>query len=528
MKLKNLPIGQSSFENIIKNNQLYVDKTEKIYQLITSTQFNFLSRPRRFGKSLLMSTLKNIFLGNKDLFKNLWIYNSDWEWKKHPVILIDFNEIVLDTPESLTKSLKRIFIQTADNNDLNLENVTLKEIFKQLIISLSEKYNEQVAILVDEYDKPIISHIGEDDDRLKIAKENREILKSLFGTLKGESVIRNIRFLLLTGVSKFSRAGVFSDLNNLKDLSMDSRYSDLLGITDDEIEKYFDDYLKVCAEEYGINKEALHDKLRDYYNGYRFAKKNIKVYNPYSLISFFDQKDFKNYWFESGTPTFLIKLIKNKNFYLPQAENLVVKENIFSTYELERLNPSALLFQTGYLTIKDYDFETNEYVLSYPNKEVKYSFLEILYRSYADDNGDSLYLKIGRCLRAGDVEGFIEVAKTIFAGISYSVGSKINEANFHTLFYLMINAGGTPADMELLTCEGRIDMVVEMKDKIYIVEFKCNLSAEQAIEQIKEKNYAHRFLSKGKEIILLGINFDMKKRNIAEWKVEYLLKNHLS
>ena len=523
MKLKRLPIGQSSFENIINENNLYVDKTAKIYELITSTKFNFLSRPRRFGKSLLVSTLKNIFLGNQELFKDLWIYKSDWKWEKYPIILIDFNNILLETSSKLKQGLCRELEKLGKEYNIESKETEYKYKFEELIIKLAQKYKKPVAILVDEYDKPIITHLGEGEERLQIAKENREILKSLFGTLKGESVIKNIKFLLLTGVSKFSKSGVFSDLNNLKDLSMDNKYSDLLGITDDEIGKYFDEYLQTCSDDFGITKEKLHDKLRDYYNGYRFSKKNIKVYNPYSLINFFDQRDFKNYWFESGTPTFLLKLIKDKNFYLPRAENLLVNESVFSTYELENLNPSALLFQTGYLTIKDYDFETNEYILSYPNKEVKYSFLEILYRSFANDNnGDNLYLKLGRYLRAGDVENFIETIKVIFSGVTYSVGSKLNEANFHTLFYLMVNAGGTPADMELLTCDGRIDMVVELKDKVYIMEFKCNQSAEKAIDQIKKKNYAQKFLDSGKKIILIGINFDKKQRNIADWKSEIL------
>ena len=395
MKLKRLPIGQSTFENIIKNNQIYIDKTKRIYDLITNTEFNFLSRPRRFGKSLLISTLKNIFLGNKELFKDLWIYNSNWQWEKYPVIVIDFNAVVTDTVENLIYSIGKCFEEKAASFGISLEENLIKLKFRELIIKVYEKTKKQVIILIDEYDKPIITHLGEGEERLKIAKQNREVLKSLFGTLKDEQVISKLRFVLLTGVSKFSKAGVFSDLNNLKDLSMDGKYSDLLGITDNEVEEYFNDFLEICAEELAIDKETLHDKLRNYYNGYRFAKKNIKVYNPYSLINFFDQRDFKNYWFESGTPTFLIKLIKDKNFNLPQAEHLIVKENIFSTYEIESLNPSALLFQTGYLTIKNYDIETNEYILSYPNKEVKYSFLEILYRNYANDNnGANLYLKL--------------------------------------------------------------------------------------------------------------------------------------
>jgi hypothetical protein len=454
----------------------------------------------------------------------LWIYSSDYEWKKHPVIVIDFNEVLVDTPENLKSGLCRVFDKIAKEHNICLESKESKYKFEELIIQLEKKYKEKVVVLIDEYDKPIISHLGEGDERLEIAKKNREILKSLFGTIKAENVIRNLRFVLLTGVSKFSRAGVFSELNNLNDITMDSIYCDILGVTEDEMDKHFSDYIDVCAEEFGIDYQSLKDKLREKYNGYRFSRKNLYVYNPFSILNFFSKKEIRNYWFESGTPTFLVNLLKERNFYLPKAEELIVEESIFSTYELENLNPSALLFQTGYLTIKDYDIETNEYVLSYPNKEVKYSFLKILYRSYINGGDrEERFLELGRALRKGDIERFIEVSSSIFSGIAYSVGSKLNEANFHTLFYLMVNAGGTPADMEILTSEGRIDMVVELKDKIYIIEFKCNQSAEKAINQIKEK-YLSRFISylPQKSLYVIGINFDIEKRNISEYKYEII------
>ena len=342
MKLKKLPIGQSSFENLIKDNYIYVDKTKKLYQLITTGQFYFLSRPRRFGKSLLVSTLKNIFLGNKELFKGLWIYNSNYEWKKHPVIVIDFNEISLDTPEILEQSLSRYLDEKAQCFNINLSGLTVKEKFKELVVKLARKRGESVVVLIDEYDKPIISHLGEGEEALKIAKENRKILKSFFGTLKGENVIRNLKFVLLTGVSKFSKAGVFSELNNLNDITMHNKYADLLGITEEELKKYFDNYIEETAEEFSVDKEKLVSMIMDYYNGYRFSEKDLKVINPYSLLCLFDNKKFKNYWFESGTPTFLVNLLKQDNFYLPKVENLIVTESIFSSYELENLNPCLL------------------------------------------------------------------------------------------------------------------------------------------------------------------------------------------
>jgi hypothetical protein len=539
MKLKKLPIGESSFENIIKENRIYVDKTKLLYELIMTSKFYFLSRPRRFGKSLLVSTLKNIFLGNKELFKGLSIYDSDYEWEKHPVIVLDFNLITCDTPQILEKSITEKLCDIGIKHEIELSKKFLKSKFEELVVKLSEKYNSKVVILIDEYDKPIISHLGKGEDGLNIAEKNREILKNFFGTIKGEGVIERLRLVLLTGVSKFSKAGVFSELNNLNDITMHSKYADLLGITEEELKVYFDKYIEQTVKEFSIDKEKLLDKILDYYNGYRFSKKDLKVINPYSVLCLFDNRDFKNYWFESGTPTFLVNLLKQDNFYLPKAENLIVKESIFSSYELENLNPEALLFQTGYLTIKDYDFETNEYVLSYPNKEVKYSFLEILYKSYVNGSDrENKFLELGRALRGGEIESFIQIAKSIFKDISYSVGSRLNEANFHTLFYLMVNAGGVPAEMELLTCDGRIDMVAKWKDKVLIIEFKCNQSAEKAIEQIKKKNYVSRITSHDSReitndfrftshesqftIYLIGINFDTEKRNIADWKYETL------
>ncbi len=520
MKLKNLPLGDSSFENIIKENKIYVDKTRLLYTLITEAKFYFLSRPRRFGKSLLVSTLKNIFFGNRELFKNLWIDSSDYTWEKHPVILIDFNEIISETPDKLKNGLCRTLDKIASEYGIELKDKEFKYKFESLITSLADKTGSSVVVLIDEYDKPIITHLGLGKERLEIAKQNREILKSLFGTLKGKSVISNLRFVLLTGVSKFSKAGVFSELNNLSDITMDSAYSDILGIREDEIDANFKDYIEVLATEFGVDYQKMKMMIKENYNGYRFSRKNCYVYNPFSLLNFLKKREIKNYWFESGTPTFLVELIKERDFYIPNGENLIVDESIFSSYELDDLAPESLLFQTGYLTIKNYDFEKSRYTLSYPNKEVKYSFLKILYNSlFENQDRENKFLRLGKYLRDGDIEAFIETAKAIFAGIAYSVGSKLNEANFHTIFYLMVNAGGLPADMELLTSDGRIDMVAKIKGKIYIIEFKCNQSAEKALDQIKNK-YLLRFKSEtpNQQLFLLGINFDSQTRNISEWK----------
>jgi hypothetical protein len=519
MKLKNLPIGQSSFENLIKGDMLYVDKTEIIYRMITNAQFYFLSRPRRFGKSLLISTLEEIFKGNKELFKDLWIYKADYNWEEYPVVIIDFNHVLSDNHIMLQEGITKLLVDVANAHGLQLEENVYKYAFVELIKKLSEKYSKQVVLLIDEYDKPIITHLGKGDEGIRLAEKNRDILKNFYGTIKAASVIENLRFVLLTGVSKFSKAGVFSELNNLSDITMHDRYASILGITEEELAHYFDEYIKLQCNYLEIDEEEVRLKIREYYNGYRFSETDLKVYNPFSLIKFFDESKFRNYWFESGTPTFLVNLIKERNYYIPQAESFSADETTFSSYELDNLDITALLFQTGYLTIKDYDRDFGTYVLGYPNVEVKYSFLRHLYKDRVPDE-DNKYKRLVELLAKGDLDEFISVMSSIFAGITYDEGSRINEANFHTLFYVTLAAGGLPARSQVLNYSGRIDMVVEVKDKVYIFEFKCNQSADKAIEQIRQKKYYEGFTSSAKEIYLVGINFDMEKRNIAQYKWE--------
>ena len=520
MKLKKLPIGESSFENLIKGDMIYVDKTEPIYKMITTSKYFFLSRPRRFGKSLLISTLQEIFKKKKELFKNLWIYNSDYNWESHPVIVIDFNGITSDTPELLQKSLEYTIENKGRDFGLQVQGIALREKFLDLVMKLSQKSGKQVVLLIDEYDRPITSHLGKGEEGLRIAEKNRDILKNFYGTIKAASVIENLRFVLLTGVSKFSKAGVFSELNNLLDITMAADYSTLLGITDEELDSYFPEYIKLFAESEGFTYDEARERLRLYYNGYRFSESNSKVYNPFSLVNLFVNKKLRNYWFESGTPTFLVNLIKERDYYLPQTESFTVRSSIFSTYELPDLDITALLFQTGYLTVKDYDSESDLYTLSYPNLEVKNSFVDILFKHLAGKKPLEIYTKIYYHLSKGELEEFISVMTSIFAGITYDEGSRINEANFHTLFYVTLAAGGLPARSQVLNYSGRIDMVVEVKNKVYIFEFKCNQSAEEALSQIKQKKYQEAFIGSGREIYLVGINFDMDKRNIAQYKWE--------
>ncbi|MBF0100899.1 MAG: ATP-binding protein [Desulfobacterales bacterium] len=518
-KLQRLPIGDSSFESIREGNWLYVDKTRHIFQMVDEGKYYFMSRPRRFGKSLTVSTLRCLFQGRKELFDGLWIKeHTDWEWKKYPLILIDFNGISHDTPENLKSGLMTHLKDIEDVYDISVEEPLLKEHFRKVIRSLYEKMNMPVVILIDEYDKPLIDHLGRGEEALDIAKQNRDILKYFLGVLKDGDVSSVLRFVFITGVSKFSRVSIFSELNNLQDLTMYEPYADMLGYTQNELETYFTPYIHLLSQHTGCSESEMIAKLERYYNGYRFSKRDIRVYNPFSVMSALKQKDFKNYWFETGTPTFLINLLKETNWYLPKIENMKSGESVFSTYEIDNLKPEALLFQTGYVTIKD--INERLYTFRYPNQEVKTSFLELLFYSYAEGIRDSSqFLLLAGYLQQEEFNAFFETVSSIFASIPYMLEIKRDEAYFHTVFYLIVCASGVNAHSEVLTCIGRIDLLIEFSDKIFIIEFKCNQSAETALAQIRDKAYDQPYKQKGKKIILMGINFDTEKRTLAEWKI---------
>ena len=520
--MKKLPIGIQSFEQIMKEEYIYVDKTSCIHNLIENGKYYFLSRPRRFGKSLLISTLRCLFEGKKKLFNGLWIENR-WEWKKHPVIVIDFNGITMDTQENLYASLGNSLDETGKQYSVKLEKQLLKEKFKELILMLKRETGEDVVILIDEYDKPIIEHIGRGKERLKTAKANRDILKGFYGAIKGADVADVIRFVLLTGVTKFSKVSIFSELNNLADITMDGRYCTMLGVTGEEVKKYFGDHINSVAVAQEISRENVLGKLKSYYNGYRFSEENKKVYNPFSILRCFSERRFKNYWFETGTPTFLVNLIKENNYYMPDIEKLELVEDDFSTYDIENLKIEALLFQTGYITIKGIDEPL--YILGYPNDEVKISFTGVLFESFSALNSRERTkgIKAARALMDGRIEEFIEGIKGIYSEIAYSLHPKNKQQKenyYHTIFYLTLSMSGIDVRNEVLTSTGRIDLAIEFADRIYIMEFKCNQSSKDAIEQIKEKKYHEKYLHTGKEINLIGINFSTKKRNIDSWEVK--------
>lgn len=521
-KIQKLPVGDASFESIRKRNGLYVDKTRYIFKMIDKGKYYFISRPRRFGKSLTVSTLKCLFEGKKELFDDLWIAaHGQWQWKKHPVIVIDFNQISHDTPENLKHSLQRSMMKMAQAWGVTSDAPLIKDQFKELILSLYEKTKMPVVILIDEYDKPLIDYLGKGDSVMEIAKANREILRHFLGVIKGGEVTPLLEFVFVTGVSKFSQVSIFSELNNLTDLTMYRQFADMMGYTQSELEICFSDHIHRFATDVGESRGQIIEKMKNFYNGYRFSETDVRVYNPFSVLRALDECRFRKYWFETGTPTFLVNLIHEQQWNPPAIESMQATESLFSQFDIENLQLEALLFQAGYVTIKN--VQGSLYQFGYPNQEVKTAFLENLFRSYTAGLRPGLgskFVLLSGYLEHGELEAFIETVSTIYADIPYTLETKRDEAYFHTLFYLMVSASGVTARSEVLTSRGRIDLIMEFQDKIYIIEFKCNQSADTALKQIHEKEYASPHRQSGKAIHLMGINFDTDKRNISEWKHE--------
>ena len=516
--LKPLPIGIQTFSKIIEGGYLYVDKTPDIYRLITGGEVYFLSRPRRFGKSLLLSTLEAIFEGRRELFEGLWIAGSDYGWEEHPVLHVDFSMLRVADAEGLERRLAEHLEMLAADYGVSLPAGDYQRHLQDLIRQLAAR--NRVVVLIDEYDKPIIDNI----ENVAEAQRIREVLKGFYTILKGMD--RYLRFVFLTGVSKFSKVGVFSGLNNLNDITLDNRYAALLGITQEEMERDFQDYVALFAENAGIPAAQLVADIRRWYDGFCFSKSCTPVYNPFSLLLLLDAQDFRNYWFETGTPTFLIKLLQERGYDVRELDDLRVDELTFSSYEVDNLKPVALLFQTGYLTIKGYDAESRLYRLSYPNYEVENAFLRYLLDAFsAAENGmiGGYLWRLSDALRAGDFAQFFEVLEVFFAGIPYDIQIR-QERYYQTIFYLIFKLMGLQVQVETRTRRGRIDAVVEMAEGVYIFEFKLagGGSAQDALAQIVERGYAAPYRGAGKPVYAIGAVFGLTEGGVIDWTVEEL------
>ncbi len=510
--MKKLPIGIQTFSEIIEEKYLYIDKTETIYQLINSGKVYFLSRPRRFGKSLLLSTLEAIFKGKNELFKGLWIYGQPFEWKEHPVIRIDFSKKHIGNSAELKEFIKIELQDIAEYYKIALVREHYDDIFAELIRKLAQI--GKVVLLVDEYDKPILDHIT----NVETAKEIQETLKGFYAVLKASD--EYLKFIFLTGVSKFSKVCVFSGLNNLNDITMDGNFSQLLGYTQEELETNFAERLTILAEKQNMTVEKVLAMMKTWYNGYRFSKVSSYVYNPFSILLLFNKDDFSNYWFESGTPTFLIDLITTSQFDVSIVNDISVGENAFSSYEIGQLSPVPLLYQTGYLTIKD--FVGRLYTLGFPNLEVEDSFLQYLSEAYSKvpkELTENYLDKLIRALDGSDMPMFFETLKVFFANIPYTINIPL-EKYYQTIVYIVFTLLGLRIQAEVVTNQGRIDAVIEMANIVYVFEFKLNGTKKAALAQINRKQYAEKYLDTGKQLVLVGVAFDAEMRNIGQWVTE--------
>ena len=511
MKQK-LALGHQEFSEVIGNNCIYVDKTEAIYNLINDGSYFFLSRPRRFGKSLLANTIKELFLGNKKLFKGLWIEDK-WNWEQaYPVIKISFSNIAYDVI-GLDRSINNMLDNIAKEYNIIYKSESYPEKFKELIIKLSEK--APVAIIIDEYDKPIIDYLTELDK----AEENKKILKNFYSILKDSD--NYIKFLFITGVSKFSQVSIFSDLNNLIDITINENYSQIVGWTKEEIEKYFPDYIKEVAEKYKDIYPEIMPEIKRMYNGYSWDGQNF-LHNPWSIMSLFHSREFGSYWFATGTPTFLMDLIAEQKYTAFDLEDKDIPQLMLEKYEIQNINIHSLLFQTGYLTIKNKNLRTRELTLGFPNQEVEESFSYFLLSKLTIDRTDTttnILFDIKNAFKRNEIDEMVESINILFENIPSILIHK-TEKYFHSLFFLIVKMIGFDVETEILTLKGRIDAVIKTETHIYIVEFKIDQSAEKAIQQIKDKQYALKYADDNRSIMLIGINFDTQKKVIEDYIVE--------
>lgn len=516
--LKYLPIGIQNFESLIEDGYLYVDKTEIIYRLVSSGRYYFISRPRRFGKSMLVSTLKAYFLGQKELFKGLAIEQLEQKWAVHPVLHLDLNTAKYSDSNTLEKVLNNTLTQWEEIYGARPTEVELGMRFEGVIQRAYEKTGQRVVILVDEYDKPLLQAIGNE----KLQNDYRSTLKSFYAALKSKDGC--IKFALLTGVTKFGKVSVFSDLNNLKDISLDDRYYNLCGIEERELHGVMHPYVQRLADAQKITLEEAYAELKKNYDGYHFSETTPGMYNPFSILNALDSLKFGSYWFETGTPSYLVELLKMHDYKLEDMAKRMVGTDVLNSVDIASSGPIPVIFQSGYLTIKSYNREFDCYALGFPNEEVKKGFMRYLlpyYTSITPSNTAFQIMNFVKEVEAGDVDAFMERLESFFANVPYDL-IKDTENHYQNVLFILNNLCGLYTKAEYHTSNGRIDMTIETSDYVYVFEFKYNKSAAEAMAQIKEKDYAQPFLSSGKKIALIGANFSDETRNIDGYLVEWL------
>ena len=510
------PIGIQNFEKIRREGYAYVDKTALMYKMVSEGSYYFLSRPRRFGKSLMVSTLEAFFSGKQELFDGLYAGTVDWEWKEYPILHLDLNVKKYEKKEDLDKILNRHLEQWEQRYDSPYGDRDLEERFLHVVELAHQKTNVPVVILVDEYDKPLLQAIGNE----ALQTEYRNTLKAFYSVLK--SCDAHIKFAFLTGVTKFGKVSVFSDLNNLKDITMLPSYSNICGITERELHDNFDEGVKELAENNSMTREECYERLRRDFDGYHFNEYTKEgIYNPFSVLNTLDNKVFRDYWFETGTPSFLVYQLKKTCYPLENMTTEELSTDTLNSINIMDQNPLPLLYQSGYLTLKSYDKRFDSYILGFPNREVEHGFIKYLLPFYTPQTDNKSMFAITRFVKdveSGDAEGFMHRLQDFFAGGDYQVVGN-TEKYFQNTLYVFFRLLGFYVNVERHTTGGLMDILIETPDYIYILELKVNQTAAVALQQIEEKGYAQPFASDPRQLFKIGINFSTDTKLIDDWKI---------
>jgi len=517
MKLntRRYPIGIQNFEELRNRNCVYVDKTELVYRLANTDKFYFFSRPRRFGKSLLVSTLEAYFQGKKELFNGLAIEQWETDWTVYPVLHVDFSLTKYTNLFDLQEQLNLFLHRWEQLYGINELEETPAARLQGIILRAYKQTGQQVVVLIDEYDAPLL----DSNSDTTLQKQLRNEMRKFFSPLKGMG--QYLRFLFITGISKFSQLSIFSELNNLQNISMRDDFSALCGITEQELLTQLKSDIERMAGANGETYEEACAHLKRRYDGYHFSKVCEDIYNPFSLFNAFNSKEYKNYWFSTGTPTFLIELLQHSDFDVRELDGLTATDEQFDTPTEQIVDPIPVLYQSGYLTIKGYDPVFQLYKLAYPNSEVRYGFTESLLPSYVHQfpRENTFYVvSFIRDLLKGDIESCLERTRSFFASIPNDLENK-TEKHYQTIFYLLFRLMGQYVDTEVKNATGRADAVVKLPDAVYVFEFKFDGTPEEALKQIDSKQYAVPYQADGRKIVKIGVNFDSATRTIGEWKI---------
>ena len=517
MDVTRYPIGLQNFRQLREDQMLYVDKTEYIYRLVSGgSRYIFLSRPRRFGKSLTISVLEEYFKGHRELFQGLKIDSlQQGVWPEHSIFHIDFNAQNYHEPDALVNFLNDQLSYWEENYGKRETEKNITQRFLGVIQRAALKTGRGVVVLVDEYDKPLLDVV----ENPEILEANRQMLKSFYGGLK--SAQAHLRFVMLTGVGKIAQLNVFSGLNNIRDISMDMEYSGLCGITKNELQSVLEPGVSQLADQMGISLGEAYEKLKNFYDGYHFAPDFLDVYNPFSLLNALQSKNLISFWYATGTPTFLVKALRDNDTPISYISNCQCSSDELYNGDVLGMNLAVILYYSGYLTLKSYDAEFDEYTLGYPNQEVTKGFVKgllPLVSHLSEAKTSSLISAMSRAVRDNRIGDFLETMKIFMANPDYQV-IDANEYHYQDVIYCISKLIGFDARLEYHTAEGRIDMTLFTKTHIYIFEFKLDKSAKIAISQINRKEYDLPFRSDGRKIVKIGVNFNSETRNISDWQI---------